>query len=65
MLDDLVEEWGVGEKWTAEARKRAVREWHHLPGEWCDHVHVVTIVSLTMADHGEMDSQLGPTLRQE
>ena len=32
MLDDLVKEWGVEDKWTKEARLEAVREWHSLPG---------------------------------
>lgn len=33
LLDDLVKEWGVEDKWTKEARLEAVKEWHSLPGE--------------------------------
>ena len=32
LLDDLVKEWGVEDKWTKEARLEAVKEWHSLPG---------------------------------
>ena len=35
LLDELVKEWGVEDKWTKEARLEAVREWHALPG-WAD-----------------------------
>ena len=32
LLDDLVKEWGVEEKWSKEARLEAVHAWHSLPG---------------------------------
>jgi hypothetical protein len=33
LLDDLVKEWGVEEKWTKETRLEAVHAWHSLPGQ--------------------------------